>query len=70
MDISKGNQILDGSRIAVTSTEAMRELTENEVVQVSGGTSNKPPQIVPLTGNKPPQTRNHIVPLESNHPPQ
>jgi hypothetical protein len=36
--MNNANQVLDGS-----FTE-MRELIENEIVQVSGGTSNKPPQ--------------------------
>jgi hypothetical protein len=38
MNINDSNQVLDGS-----FTE-MRELTENEIVQVSGGESHHPPQ--------------------------
>jgi hypothetical protein len=36
--MNNGNQVLDGSFTEI------RELTENEIVQVSGGTSHQPPQ--------------------------
>lgn len=59
MDVNIGNQILSGSRI----TEAMRELTDNEIIQVSGGGStDRPPQT--NESHKPPQTNT------SNRPPQ
>jgi hypothetical protein len=53
--MNNGNQVLDGS-----FTE-MRELTENEIVQVCGGTSHQPPQ----DSNKPPQHTVQLIGVDS-----